>query len=859
MSSIIENLQKIELRYNSKIPKYEWKETKRYSKDYNKNNYGILTGKINNLTVVDLDFHKFKNKNNEYYQNFINLFSNDFIQNFNTFTVKTANKGYHLYFKYDKEINTTTNRKYQIDIRSDGAYVVGPNSKLDFNEYTIVNNVKIQKLPLKLKHFLKTKILKKNKNVIQRKRILKNVIDTSEYKYDISKELLNLIISKLPKSYFTNYSDWLKFTTFMKILNKQNLWDKTCSKYRGYEQQSNFYIWDNLKYKYGIVQDILKTVNMSYKLPYIIYKNGISDEKKPDKIINRQKLGVDFIKNNFKSFTNKCLIIKSDTGTGKTYSTKQYFKQNLDNPFISIVSRCSLGQEQYKNFNDGLLSCLYYKDYFLFDEDNQDDNIIITIDSILKLDLDFKNYTIYLDEWSSIIEYLLLSSTLNNKRIIIFSKLLNILSECKSIICTDADINDLCFKFFDFLNIEYKFIENKYKHNNDIKSEEILNENKFIELVKKQDKFIICCDSKKTSEQLFKILNDDEIKLITKETKEYIDLDLYDKIIYTPKIIYGLDSSMSRNVFCYYKQCTISARNMLQQVCRCRNIKKLYYLFMNKRVNNSTYNNFEECVNDTIFQNKIAGIEYGIKADERLNDLYTFMFSWLTYNNDCKKVNKFKHFKILLKQRGFIDENKKGLTLTENKKQINKELKEERLEKFTINADFVKNLNKYLRIPNNEIEDYKEIFIDNFKLFEHFSISNLLFKDSKDIFNSVQSRLDFNINKLSAVKNKILIIKNILKKYNVNIHNLDFTSIDFDKKNLSNITNIFNYKKPINNKLDLQKFINLQLSNLTNTKIFNKKRIDRRLNKKRYRLYQYKINENELNYHKKLFEYRQIN
>ena len=60
------------------------------------------------------------------------------------------------------------------------------------------------------------------------------------------------------------------------------------------------------------------------------------------------------------------------------------------------------------------------------------------------------------------------------------------------------------------------------------------------------------------------------------------DLDKFDKIIFSPKIVYGLDSQMRRNVFCLFQGHTISAKSMLQQVARCRNITHLYYYFMDK-------------------------------------------------------------------------------------------------------------------------------------------------------------------------------------------------------------------------------------------------------------------------------------
>ena len=52
----MDNLKYIQLYKGSKIPTQTWKIT--YNKtelDFNKYNYGVLTGKINNLIVLDID------------------------------------------------------------------------------------------------------------------------------------------------------------------------------------------------------------------------------------------------------------------------------------------------------------------------------------------------------------------------------------------------------------------------------------------------------------------------------------------------------------------------------------------------------------------------------------------------------------------------------------------------------------------------------------------------------------------------------------------------------------------------------------------------------------------------------------
>ena len=79
---------------------------------------------------------------------FLNYFGEDYINKFNTLTQKTVNGGYHLIFKYDKQLKQTVNLEHSIDIRSDGGYIVGYGSGI-FKKYTIELDTSLRK---SLKH-----------------------------------------------------------------------------------------------------------------------------------------------------------------------------------------------------------------------------------------------------------------------------------------------------------------------------------------------------------------------------------------------------------------------------------------------------------------------------------------------------------------------------------------------------------------------------------------------------------------------------------------------------------------------------------------------------------------------------------
>lgn len=86
-------------------------------------NIGICTGKISNITVVDIDTSG---------ETTIPL--DTFPA---TYTVKTPTGGFHLYYEYDPEIKQTANTYPQfphVDIRNDGGYVVAPPSEAEYTK-----------------------------------------------------------------------------------------------------------------------------------------------------------------------------------------------------------------------------------------------------------------------------------------------------------------------------------------------------------------------------------------------------------------------------------------------------------------------------------------------------------------------------------------------------------------------------------------------------------------------------------------------------------------------------------------------------------------------------------------------------
>ena len=153
----------------------------------------------------------------------------------------------------------------------------------------------------------------------------------------------------------------------------------------------------------------------------------------------------------------------------------------------------------------------------------------------------------------------------------------------QQVICTYADFNSYCIDFIKTTNIKFKTIDSRYLHTKNVKASEIYSHESFMEKLKKEDSFLCCTDSKVNAELIYNDFKDDkDCKLIVSGVDEYVNLDSYKKVIFSPKIVYGLDSIMKRPVFTYYKEHTINPANMVQQVSRCRNITHLHYYFSRK-------------------------------------------------------------------------------------------------------------------------------------------------------------------------------------------------------------------------------------------------------------------------------------
>ena len=736
--------------YNTKKPIDKYSEISKDNEvNTNQYNVAVCTGKKNNLTVVDLDIYKWS-ENHPFYEKF----GKDLIQAFKTLTQETPRGGIHLFFKHDVEVIQTQNNFLQIDIRNEGGFIMMAPSVFEDKPYKIINNTQIRTMPDELKEWLLSNMYTKQ----QKERIEKTKNGTlatykGTYKYlDTPEEILKRELESLPFEYLDDGNQWWKFTAFMKAFNKKELWDTLSKKSNKYNSLNNEQRWKSINLKYNFAFSILKGCKSSL-LDLIQFKPIPEDNKKPSEIINIDKLGKGI------KLTSEHTVIKSDTGTGKTTLVKEYIKEKKI-PFISLVSRVSLADEQERVFKKAGINCTHYANIKSDIDEDLLESYISTIDSIKKINcVDISKYVLFLDEFNSLIEYIIKADKiLANKRISCLSTLVYFIKNCKQVIASDADISDVCFKFLEYCGIKYKYVFNEYKHNSNIEAVEVENLNKLINLIKRDEKYIVCTDSKTVAEKIY-IALEEKGTLYTSDNKESINIEEELNLIISPKIIYGNDSNIGRNVYCYYKGETISPSNMVQQINRERKINKLYFCFESRKFRMPMFDSSEDCKQYISIKNKKAIKEFSL-VNMELNNLYVQLLEMVDYKYDCYQTNKYAHLIDILRSRGFSVSQFYGKVKKLNKKDLEcvQEWKEEN--EIYLN-DVYKDVRKILSLKNEEeIEKYKDVIINPNKLIDHFNICTYLIKDTPDkkLIERVKELDDFPIKKIEAdfIKMKVL-------------------------------------------------------------------------------------------------------
>lgn len=749
--------------------------------DRKKYNNLVFTGRLNNILVVDIDTYK-DNQKNLYWDKLINEHGNP-----NTYTVRTKNKGYHYYFIYDADILSSINPyPINIDIFNEDSngnpkWVVGEGTQFNCGKYKVINKSSIKPIPQWLKDIIFT--YKKDK--------------TSEYItdkiYNLTKKETAHIISLLVNhdiSYCIDYPKWFMVTDILKGLGYRSLWKQFCKCADGHiiiDKENNERIWNNIV-PCRSINEITKILNVK-PIKYTKSYTSISDLQNITKqSVNMRYIDIRCVVN--MGWLISTVIMKSDTGTGKTTTTFKHFKQNNFSHILSIVSRRSLVDQHIKNAKDNNIIMYSYED-----KDVKKKNIVCyQLDSICRFidNIDpkerintIKEYVVYLDEINSTIKYLLQSSTMDKKRISIYSGLCEVLRNCKLLICSDADVSDLVFKYISSLRKPNTtiFVDNEYKNYSDIKATEYADIEGIIKKLKarinRDEGFVCCFDQLKCLSHIYGLVFDEEKKdmflRISSEHRRFTNTDIWKGkfVFYSPSIIYGNDfvPDIPTDVFVFVKGGTIDPLQIVQQATRCRKIKHLYYHIdtKNKWLKYKSLNECTEKINIAYSKIKSDNTKYDENLlKTRITDkLYNELYDYNVYVNDILCSDYRYHINNILMNKGFnldVIGEKKGLT--NKQKEIGDNIVDDEYDKH-LNAY----INNSLQFEDPEIfekwerrrellcvnkdELYLDVITKNKKFIGHINICRM-FKNNEalnneEAHNMVRNNLESDFSKIKMI------------------------------------------------------------------------------------------------------------
>ena len=829
--SMIETFLKFQLIKDSKCPSNEWAISERTAKKktWSKvkkasafGGIGIPCGKVNGCFVVDLDDYKWTDDHP-----FIQKFGKgDYHKKFDTYVQQSAGGAWHLFFKYDEEFTNKCHKQTGIDILSDrnesgeyaGKYVVGAgttiritekmkikyNTTKNYGTYKILNDKPLTECPEDLKQWLRENIYI-DKDVVRTKKEKNQkevaISNTAEYfKYNLSEAKVSMICEALYKKqpkYFTEYrsgEDWsyLVFTTAMKSIGHHKIWNKYSKLYAdgNYDKDENQQIWNGIKQynEYNCFNKILLEIDERTLLDYVKYKPVFEDTIKYSKEGEWNKLGIHI------KLPNEDVQIKSGTGTGKTTIVKEYLKNKKRN-FISVVSRRSLAYEQYKTFIEAGIDCVWYEN-FEGGKIPENKNVVIQIDSIMKIYSYLNNahkYTIFLDEYSSLIEHLITSPTLAKTRSVVFKVFKKLLNKSRQVISVDADLTKHTLNFLSLCGRPLNVWNNTFQHNKGVPSKEWFNIEQMVEDMKKLDKFMLCMDSKTSALALAEkhfdcqalehideqtvVINGKEVNkyemtvfkdskgliLVVSAENDYIpNLDEWNRVIFSPKIVYGLDSIMKRQVYCIFKEHTISPKAMFQQVARCRNIIQLNYMFCKKKFVNPAFIDIPEVINSN--NQRLEFVDWIEVCDEEDVKFYKQILATIQYNEDCYKTNKFVHFKNMLKEKGFVKKADAVFqTSISDLRKMEEEHKKKQIDQFDNAKPAHLERNNILKIPDDQMKTYCQLFLNDTAFQQYSNIRKYLINSEEDINEKLVEQEDFNVNKVKTSNYQIVLIQKFLK------------------------------------------------------------------------------------------------
>lgn len=799
----------IKLEKNAKDPiKYvSWKDPKNQyyidEIDFDEFNYGIVTGIKNNIIVVDVD----------YKDDGVKYFNENVPCKIDTFTVKSPNNGFHIYFKYTSSDDKCTKLMKDyfgnktgiygvgIDIRTEGGYIVGPDSSINGKKYKIINDKPISEIPLTLVTWL-VNGMKKTNGKYEVNNDLEYLMTDDEFR--------NILFQFKP----TSYNEWLIGTTACKCHDKYDIWDEWCKSLKDgkYDKKKNDAMWNC---NGGIID--INFICYCLKIPKVptIKSFKPEDINIPNKIVYNNKFVYDKMfkgdQYNYKIFkAYDTHIIKSCCGTGKTTAVnahmKKYMEKHTKARFLSIVTRQTLADQHVTSFKD-----INMKSYQNVDDSELSNtkSLVICLNSLWKMDdideKDIENTIVYIDEINSFLEFTH-NDQLNHNLKRIQQFLMKLIKKAHKVIVSDATIRDNVFHLLSKRNIEQTiYLENEFKKFQNVPAVRVRDEElfyqKLYDQVKNNEPFFFGSSKASIVTDLYNKMKSEapeelKQKFLLFTSEEHIKIhnaneQLKDKFIfYSPKITFGIDFNIDtpQNVYIYQHADSIMPSGSYQQTTRTRNIKTLYY-YSEVEEQRPVYEDIDD-VKKTLthnikqFQSVYNVCSYCNEHDELavVKNMFFELYAYNEYTIDVFKTNMTKHFENILVENGFVlsEEGRPikmdiqdRLELKTCTQEIQDQIFNEFLEAEDKTADKFKQIMKraqLLKLPEDKsiYEAYESELKDKYELQNHLNIIRTL-KDKKYISDKLQvlREYSFDVKTVSNIYNKILTLNNLEEKYKI--------------------------------------------------------------------------------------------
>ncbi len=223
---------------NPKLPK-GWPKIKE-SRYNNEKHFAILTGKINDIVVIDLDVHDSSSKSIDWYEKHFGKLDEQ-----ETLVTKTKRDGYHIFYKYNKSIKNKINfNDSNVDILTDGK------CSYQGELYPVIVDKPIRELNEEEIILLTGE---SNSNFMEEEINDNDLID--------DKSLINILNNLNPRRY-DNIEDWKRIGLYLtKYKNGEKIFKKFSQKSDKYNKDRHDYDWKSFnKYNPKDINITIKTL-----------------------------------------------------------------------------------------------------------------------------------------------------------------------------------------------------------------------------------------------------------------------------------------------------------------------------------------------------------------------------------------------------------------------------------------------------------------------------------------------------------------------------------------------------------------------------------------------------------------------